>query len=376
MNDPVLLVDDEQNVLDGFRRQLGRTFRLQTAIGGESALTACKTGGPFCVIVSDMQMPGMNGVEFFERVRTVAPDTSRIMLTGNADQRTAVEAVNSGRIFRFLNKPCSIENLGEAIRAGIEQYRLIQAEKELLSKTLVGSIRILSDVLALVNPAAFGRSNRIRSRVKAIGDMMGLRNIWEIEIAAMLGQVGCVAIPPDLLERAVQGESLDESEKQLFDQHPQVGAKLVANIPRLQGVSEIIRLQSTRFDSVQEPNDLRSEDRLAAQILGVITALDSLESSNIQTNVAVSLLQNDVGRFDPAVLETIVNSLDLDVPRDVVEVAVRTLRDGMILMTEITTTDGRLLVGRGQVVTDSMRARLIMHQRRASIREPILVRMN
>jgi response regulator RpfG family c-di-GMP phosphodiesterase len=219
-------------------------------------------------------------------------------------------------------------------------------------------------------------SNRIRARVKAIGDIMGLRNTWEIEIAAMLGQVGCVAIPPDLLDRAVQGDSLDDSEKRLLDQHPQVGSKLVANIPRLQGVSDIIRLQNTRFDAIDEHNELRPEVCLAAQILGVFTALDGLESSNIQTNLAVSILQNDVGRFNPAVLEAIVNSLDLDVPRDVIEVAVRTLRDGMILMTDIMTTDGRLLVGRGQIVTDSMRARLIMHQKRSSIHEPILVRMN
>jgi response regulator RpfG family c-di-GMP phosphodiesterase len=371
-----LIVDDEQNILDSFRRQLGRTFRLHTAAGGEPGIDACRAEGPFSVIVSDMQMPGMNGVQFFERVRTICPDASRIMLTGNADQRTAVDAVNSGHIFRFLNKPCAIDQLRDAIREGVEQYRIIQAEKELLSKTLVGSIRILSDVLALVNPVAFGRSNRNRARVKAISEKLGIQNSWEIEIAAMLGQVGCVAVPNDVLERAFHGQTLEDSEQQLLDQHPQIGAKLVANIPRLHGVSEIIRLQNMRFDVVTVDASANDEDIRSAQILGVITAIDMLESCHTPTHLAAAILKADAGRFDPEVIEAVIHVLKLDVPNDVVETTVRTLRDGMILMTDIETTDGRLLVSRGQIVSDTLRARLLLHQRRSAIREPILVRMS
>lgn len=77
-----------------------------------------------------------------------------MMLTGNTDQQAAIEAVNEGSIFRFLNKPCLPETFARVLTAGINQYRLAQAEKELLERTLRGSIEALTDVLSLVNALA------------------------------------------------------------------------------------------------------------------------------------------------------------------------------------------------------------------------------
>ena len=80
MAEKILLVDDEPNVLDGFRRTLGREFTLETAVGGQEAL-ALMDKGPYAVVVSDMRMPGMDGVQLLSRVKTQSPDTIRVMLT-------------------------------------------------------------------------------------------------------------------------------------------------------------------------------------------------------------------------------------------------------------------------------------------------------
>ncbi len=109
MAEKILLVDDDSNVLDGYRRSLRGEFLLETALGGEEALNLATVNGPYAVVISDMRMPRMDGIQLLSRIKALSPDTIRVMLTGNADTETAVNAINEGSIFRFLNKPCSKE---------------------------------------------------------------------------------------------------------------------------------------------------------------------------------------------------------------------------------------------------------------------------
>ena len=162
MPEKILCVDDEPNILNAYKRALRGTFLIETAAGGAEGLAILKGPDPFAVVVSDMRMPGMDGVEFLREVKQIVPDTVRIMLTGNSDQQTAIDAVNRGSIFRFLTKPCSPEDLSQAIDAAIQQYRLVMAEKELPEKTLTGCVKTLTDILSLVNPTAFSRAGRPR----------------------------------------------------------------------------------------------------------------------------------------------------------------------------------------------------------------------
>ncbi len=186
MADKILCVDDDPNILEGYKRQLRKEFELATAVGPEQGLRMVTEQGPFAVVVSDLQMPGMNGIEFLTQVRTHEPDTVRMLLTGNAELQATIDAINQGQIFRFLTKPCTPEALANALKAGLAQHRLITAERELLEQTLSGSIRVLSEVLALVNPEAFGRSARITRYVESIAENLHVSELWSIKTAAML----------------------------------------------------------------------------------------------------------------------------------------------------------------------------------------------
>src|SRR5450631_170470 len=148
----ILCVDDEPNVLHAIERQFRKRFEITIALGPDLALREIAERGPFAVVVSDLRMPGMDGVQFLARVRQISPDTVRIMLTGEADFSAAIEAVNQGNIFQFLSKPCPAEMLGRALDAALEQHALIMAERELLERTLTGSVEVLSEILSLVNP--------------------------------------------------------------------------------------------------------------------------------------------------------------------------------------------------------------------------------
>ena len=134
MSDKVLFVDDEPSILDGLRRALHDRFLVSSADGGEQGLAKLRTDGPFAVVVSDMQMPGMNGAEFLARASEMVPDTVRILLTGHADVNAAIDAVNQGNIFRFLTKPCEKPILLEVIRRGVALYHTTIDEKKRLKK--------------------------------------------------------------------------------------------------------------------------------------------------------------------------------------------------------------------------------------------------
>jgi len=173
MSEKILFVDDDENLLASYQRQLRNKFPLAIASGGDHGLRLIASEGPFAVIVSDFRMPGMDGVQFLAKAREAAPATVRILLTGYADLQTAVEAVNRGNIFRLLNNPCPLEILAESLAGGARQYQLINAERELLEKTLKGTIQVLGNVLSMLNPEAFGRTARITRYVREIAAKMG-----------------------------------------------------------------------------------------------------------------------------------------------------------------------------------------------------------
>jgi len=249
----ILCVDDEQNVLDGLSRTLRTLFVVETAIGGRSGLEVLSSKGPFVIVTSDLRMPLMDGIEFLSRARELAPDTVRVLLTGQGDLEAAVSAVNDGNIFRFLTKPCPTGLLVRSLMAGAEQYRLLTAEKVLLEQTLRGSIKTLTDILALSNPAAFGRAIRVQHIVSDVMAYFKIGETWPVEVAAMLSQIGYVTLPQGTQEKIYSGEPLTGPEKEMVERVPNVVEQLLANIPRLDSVREILRLYSRNFTDSKTP---------------------------------------------------------------------------------------------------------------------------
>jgi response regulator RpfG family c-di-GMP phosphodiesterase len=215
-------VDDDSNILDGYRRSLSREFLIETAMGGEQALKLAADSGPYAVVVSDMRMPGMDGIQLLSKIKAQSPDTIRVMLTGNAEIETAINAINEGSIFRFLTKPCSKEMMAKTLTAALVQYRLVTAEKQLLEQTLSRSIQVLTEVLSLVNPTAFSRAERARRYIHHIVTSMKLGNPWQYEVAAMMSQLGCVTLAPETIEAVYNGEKLSPTEQAQYDAHPSV----------------------------------------------------------------------------------------------------------------------------------------------------------
>ncbi|MBL3527670.1 MAG: EAL domain-containing protein [gamma proteobacterium endosymbiont of Lamellibrachia anaximandri] len=124
MKDKILIVDDDPLILKGYRRSLRNRFTLDTAGSGREALELIADGSPYAVVVSDMRMPGMDGLELLQQLHEASPDTVRVMLTGNADQQTAVDAVNKGKVFRFLTKPCDSSEMADVLQKSVERFQM------------------------------------------------------------------------------------------------------------------------------------------------------------------------------------------------------------------------------------------------------------
>ncbi len=146
VNRKILIVDDEPNILSSYERGLRRNFQVETALSGSAALELAETVGPFAAVVADMRMPGMDGAELLRQMQERCPDTVRIMLTGNVDQATAVAAVNKGRVFQFLNKPCSLHELVRVLDSAVVHYAgVLSTHAELAQNRL--ALQGLSDQL-------------------------------------------------------------------------------------------------------------------------------------------------------------------------------------------------------------------------------------
>jgi CheY-like chemotaxis protein len=375
----LLCVDDEPTVLDGLRRQLYAEFAVTGVDNGPEALTLLSQED-FSVLMSDMRMPGMDGSELLTKAREVRPSTVRILLTGQADMEDAVAAVNDGNIFRFLIKPCPRPVLLRALTDAVEQHRMITAERDLLENTLRGSVAALFEVLSLANPMAFARAARIQRIVLQLIDINKPVGSWRIEIAAMLSQIGTVVLAPETVSKLNAGSPLSPEEQLQVHVLPWHAESLLAQIPRLEDVRQIIHDQSLTFEQHKTVAKEASADQtgadvaIGAQILKIAVDLESLEAGGIHRHVALGALQRRPGVYNPDLLACLTSTVEPERGEvEVLQLLPHELKAGMTVVRDVTDSAGRLLVGRGYLVTESLIERIRNWKATTVISEPIYV---
>jgi len=313
MEPGILLIDDDPHVLSALRRQLSDRFDITTACGGEEGLDAVRSAAsPFGAVLCDMRMPGIDGIETLRRIRDLAPDTVRMMLTGNADQQTAIDAINQGNIFRFYTKPCPSEQLIEGLEGALTQFRLVTAERDLLEQTLTGTIGVLCEVMSVNDPAAAAQAARLRDWVRLLTTEFHMPHRWQLEIAAALAPIGMVVVPPSLLAKFQRGEAATPAERDLLERTPEAGRNLLAKIPRLARVADIIYLQDRGYDGSGFPPDGPSGTDLPldARLLKVLKDLLTATGGGPLTSAAFEALEKRRGQYDPVLLPKVRTCLE------------------------------------------------------------------
>lgn len=362
MSERILFVDDEKFVLETFRRNLSRHFQIETADGPMSALKFLESTGPVAVIVSDLKMPNMSGVELLGAIRQRWPDTVRIMLTGHADLDTAVSAVNKGAIFRLLTKPCAPDALLAAVNDGLRQYRLVMAERQLLHGTLRGCIQVLSELLALVSPKAFGRAEKAKSLMTDMAMALKLECAWKYELAAMLSLVGCISLPREILERKLAGQDLSAEEQKIFLMHPTIAGNLLRNIPRLEGVIEIVS---------GHESPLSDNPCVGARMLKVALDFTDFEASGLSAEDALQRMRKMPNSYDGRVVAALGEVVERRYCSEIMSLSLHELREGMLLMEPVMSDKGAVLLDKGQTISHSTLERFRNFGAILGVKEPI-----
>jgi hypothetical protein len=289
-------------------------------------------------------------------------------------------AVNEGNVFQFLNKPCTMAVLTAALENSVRQYKLITAERELLEKTLNGSVRLLVDVLAMVDPVSFGDGQILRDHMRACLTGFNVENSWEFEMAAQLVPLGLATVPRALVEKQRAGQPVSKEESEVLDRASQNIADLLANIPRLEPVARIVRYQQKHYDGSGVPKDQvqGAEIPIGSRILKVLGDLVNLEAQHLRKDMALARMQERVGWYDPRVLDAVFASFDVylseaSAGRPGQAIGFKDLRVGQTAVADIQTITGITVVPARSQITPVLLLRVQTFSRYCPIQEPVYI---
>lgn len=354
----VLFVDDDVASHLLFKQFLKKLPEVVCANNGEEGLLILKDRDDFSVVISDYDMPVMNGIEFLSKAREMRPQMVRILLSGHADLQVAVDAVNECDIFRLLTKPCSAKILKIALRDAFEHYRVITAEKELMDKTVRSVIQLVSDVASLLKPERYTRTARILPLVKGLCRKFSEADSWNIEVAAILSVVGFIFLPDSIMEKVEEGVVLSGNDYKTYLQHTRYSSKLISRIPRFEKVATILSLQEAEFQKDQDSAGVIDDEiPLGARILKVVSDYDRLSLGGRTTGEVISILKRRVNRYDPDVLNSLIEFLGNEATYYIREVYPLGLEKGMIIAQDVFgDINGQRVkfLARGQKLSDGM----------------------
>ena len=255
--------------------------------------------------------------------------------------------------------------MGKTLTAALVQYRMVIAEKQLLEQTLSGTIQVLTEVLSLVNPAAFSRAERARRYIHHVVTSMKLPNVWQHEVAAMMSQLGCVTLPSETIEAVYAGQKLSPTEQAQYDAHPSVAYDLLSRIPRLEAIARMIEHQHRPLPESSALDPAMVDMRLGTEILRLTLAYENLIHKGASRSEAVHSLTRQNKHFSPEFFRALVELDPNSEVGDVRQCKIDALANGMIIQQEIRTGEGTLLVSRGQAVTATLLSKLKnLHARR------------
>ncbi|WP_417666425.1 HD domain-containing phosphohydrolase [Roseibium sp.] len=377
----IVLVDDDPKVLSAFERLFAGLYIIRGFDNPEDALKWLKANTGVSVIVSCSNLPGRTGVGFLKATEALAPLATRVMLTGEKSVDVVKMAVNEAGVFMFLTKPCAQQELVSAMEAAINHHARVVFERNLLEKTLAGSVKLLIDMLSLFHSEAFRRTTVMRPQALKVAKKLGLKKTWELEMAVMFSPLGEALLPKEILSRYRAAKTLTEPQREILAGAPAQTRDLLKNIPQLEKVAEVLYLSGRGFDGSGFPEDgpVGKDIPLTARMIKLLTDLWYASPENGIDAAAFEALTINKRQYDPHLLEIARAALlDEQKPEEnkqqVTLCYIRALKPGDILVDDIL-TDGthELVLSRGHQLTRTTIRRLDQYNQVAGIRQPIRV---
>jgi putative two-component system response regulator len=324
----VLVVDDEAYIREIICRKLcSEGYACDDAGDAESALAKLE-GDSYDCVLSDINMPGMDGIQLLRTIRQTDGDVAVIMITGAPDLDGALEAMRLGA-YDHLAKPLNLAQLTLTVERAIEQKRLIAENREYqrnletmveertdqlreandeLRRLFMGSIKALAQALEAKDEYTQGHSARVAEVAVGIAQYLSLaeNEINDMWLAGFLHDIGKIGIQESVLNKPGK---LTAGEWDLIQQHPVLAERILCPIEELSDVIKIVRHHHERFDGSGYPDGLKGGAiPLGARILSVADAYDALTSKRpyrdaLSHENAVAVLEEAAGsQFDPVIV--------------------------------------------------------------------------
>lgn len=413
----ILCVDDEPNILASLRRLFRRENYKVLCAGSAAAGVAMLEQEPVDIVISDMQMPEVNGTEFLECVRQRWPSTLRLLLTGYADVESTIGAINRGEIYRYITKPWNENAMLLVIRDALERQELerektrletltrgqnealrdlnatleqrvldrtaelsaaqdsLQATHARLKNNFLTLVKVLSNLIEMRGFAIAGHGRRVADLARLIALRMGLsaRETQDVFVAGLLHEIGKTGLSENLLavpESMLKGDYLGGYRK-----YPQRGEQLLMPLEELREAARIVRTHRERFDGAGFPEGLAGFDiPLGARILAVAHDFEALQQGllaqqQMDARRATELIAESKGkRYDPSVVDAF---YDIRTGRNLVDDIAETamglaqLAPGMVLSRDLVSAEGALLLSAEHVLGERMLKQLHEFEQRS-----------
>lgn len=372
----VLIVDDAPENIQVLMETLKDEYTIVAAINGPKALQLAEAASAPDIVLLDIMMPEMDGYEVCRRLKAnrKTRNIPVIFVTAMDQEADETKGLELGAV-DYITKPISPAIVRARVKTHLSLKNSQKRLQDLLNKTLSGSVRVLMDVLGLVNPIAFSRSSQLRRLVKDMASELGLADIWKFELAAMLSQIGCVTVPVETMKKLYQGQELTEEEASAYSEYASVGAELLANIPHLESVAEMI---AKHQDSIGLDKDIEPRFRDAVLIGGQLikTAVDYLLSAGPgdSAEAAIRNMRSNTQASDPALVELLSRTLGLAAEKQTEKtVPAKEVSSGMIIDQDVYSDEGTFLIARGTELSGTTIRILQQHGKLEKIKSAIRV---
>ena len=279
----ILLVDDEEDNLMLLYRTLRNKYELTKTTSPKEAIEILKTKF-FHLVISDHKMPEMDGVQFLQFVNEYSPDTVKILLTAYSDASILIDAINSAKIYRYVKKPYTPDELLLVVDASLEYFQLKKDNETLvkdLKELFSGTVNAITEALDAKDSYTMGRSKRVTYYSVQIAQRIGLESseIGKIELAGLLHDIGMIGVNDKILSKV---DKLTSEEYEEIKKHVSYSVKILEDIKQLNDVVKIIKYHHEHFSGNGYPEGLKGEQiPLGSRIIAIADAFDSMMSSRV-----------------------------------------------------------------------------------------------
>ena len=313
----VLIVDDEEDNLALLYRTLRGKYNITKANNAIQALDILKTE-QFDCILSDHKMPLMDGVEFLKRVNDIQPKTMRLLVTAYSDVKILIDAINYAKIYRYIKKPYTPDELLMIVEAALETYQLKIDNENLiadLKDLFSGTVKAIIEALDAKDSFTLGRSRRVAFFALKLVDKMSLTptEVSQIELAGLLHDIGMIGVAEEILNKT---QKLSDEEYEKIKMHVHYSVKILEDIKQLAEITEIIKYHHEYYNGCGYPFGLKGEEiPLGSRIIAIADAYDAMTSNrayrkSLTSQEAVKVLQTSAGKqFDPNLVDLFVSIL-------------------------------------------------------------------